>query len=288
MKRLFFTFLLLSGFVMVSFAQDLGPELTKVKRLIMDKNFEGALTESKSLIEAEGTDSLNLSMAYSYAGIASQELGKSAEAISFYRNALLYKVPRLDIYDMMINLTSSVNDNEGYEFALLEKLAAFPEFEPEVQQRLASHYLKTKKYDSLLKTSTRLTELNAGDYTGFYYKAVAYQKLKKIKEAQVEFKKVLELDPDHLNSNLGLGMILYKTASATYNAKKKKYEALKSPSRLDYDNYRKSLESSKAVYSEALKYILKAYELKPKDNLKPVIANIYTRLGDKDKAAQYL
>ena len=267
-------------------AQEMAPGLKIIKNAMMNENHKEALEESKKMIEAGG-DSVSLSMANSYAGISSQELGNLQEAVAYYKNAILYKVPRLDIYEMMMGLTKKIGDNTNYEFAVLEYRAAFPELEKDAERKLATHYHGTKQYEKLLPTCDKLIGWFPDVFIYQYYKAVAYQNLKDIAKAELAYKKALELNPDHYNSNVGLGMILYKKGSASFKSKKKKYESLKSPTRLDYDKYRKSLESSKMMYSNALKYLLRAYQIKPNDKLKPVLSNIYTRLDKKSEAAKY-
>ncbi len=268
-------------------AQENDDDLKGIKTMFLDGKYDGAINESKAIIDSEVSDSIKLSLAYSYAGLSSQKLNKNADAISYLKNAISYRVPRLDIYEIFIGLASQENDDENYEFGLLQQLMVFPDFKPEIKQKLASHYLKTDQYNQLLTTCDELIEMFPENVKFQYYKGLAFVKLKKISDAEEAFKKALNIDKDHLGANINLGMILYKKASSSYKNQKDKYEAIKNPDRIDYDKYRKSLDISKGLYSESLPYLLKAYELSKKNSLKGALFNVYTRLEERDKAALY-
>ncbi len=268
-------------------AQENDDELKDIKSMFLDGKYDEAINESKAIIDSEVSDSIKLSLAYSYAGLSSQKLNKNADAISYLKSAITYRVPRLDIYEILIGLASQENDDENYEFGLQQQLMAFPDFKPEIKQKLASHYLKTDQYNQLLTTCDELVEMFPEDVKFQYYKGLAFVKLKKISDAEEAFKKALEIDGNHLGANINLGMILYKKASSSYKSQKDKYEAIKNPDRIDYDKYRKSLDISKGLYRQSLPYLLKAYELSKKNSLKGALFNIYTRLEERDKAALY-
>ena len=268
-------------------AQDFDSKMNSANTALMNGNYEVALTESKNLIAGGEGDSLQQAMVYSYAGLASEGLGKTADAIKYYKKAIQLQVPRLDIYDKMISLTKQAKNNADYEFALLEKRKAFPDFQTSIVQSLAYLYVNTKQYDKLLAATNELTVWFPTNATFFNFQGIAYQNLGQVDQAVVSYKKALELDPAHAGANMGLGMILYKKGSKIFDKEKKAYESISKPSRVDYTNYRKSLEEAKSVYREALPYLLKAYQNKSYSSLKGVIFNIYTRLEEKEKAMQY-
>jgi len=268
-------------------AQGMSDELNAIKSAFLDQKYDEVLEMSSKVLSTEGKDSVDMAMAYSYAGLSYESLNKSAKAIENYKNAIIYNVPRLDIYDQLINLTKSVDDSENYEWALHVKMKAFPDFKTEISQNLASHYSRTKQYEALLKEAAALNEIYPENTKYLYYQGMAYQKLKDEEKAYEVFSQILKLEPDHIGANMGAGIYLYKKGSVMFKKEKAKYEAKKSPSRVDYTNYLNSLDKAKGVYSEALKYLLVAYSDGGKTNLKSAISNIYTRLGEKEKAEQY-
>lgn len=269
-------------------AQNIDTKLDKIQTDLMNSNFEVALGECESLITAGGGDSLQQATLYSYSGIASEQLKKAPDAIKYYKKAVQLKVPRLDIYDRLISLTKKSGDDDDYEFALNEKMKAFPDFRKSIVQSLAHLYLQTKQYDKLIETTKELTVWFPNNPTFFSYQGAAYQNLGQVDKATADYKKVLELDPENAYANMAYGMILYRKASKIFDKSKKEYEAIKKPDWKDFNKYDKSLAGPKSIYQEALPYLLKAYSDKNySSSLKGVLSRIYTRLGEKDKAAQY-
>jgi tetratricopeptide (TPR) repeat protein len=180
-----------------------------------------------------------------------------------------------------------MNKNDEYEWALKEKQKAFPDFKTPINQSLANLYLKTKQYENLLEVTSELTEAFPENPAYYNYEGVACQNLGKTDQAKAAFKKVLELDPDHTFANMSLGMIYYKEGSEKFDKLREDYEKKNNPNWDEYIKYHNSLDEPEALYRKALPYLLKAYKDKTYAQLKDVLAVIYTRLGEKEKAAQY-
>ncbi len=249
--------------------------------------YEQALEQYLNILSTGSVDSVNRSLAYGYAGLCSEELGEKKDALGFYKEAILLRVPRLLIYDKMINLAKQEKDHSAYEFALVQKRMEFPDFEVPVVQSLAYHYFNTKQYDKLLSTTILLTEWFPGEARFYYFDAIAKQNLDDPEGARTSFLAVLDLDPDHSGANLGIGMILYNEASDLFTKAIEEYEAKTNPDRIDYYNYMKKIEKPQAIYRQALPYLLKAYEDKAYSGLKAIIYNSYMRLEDMDNANKY-
>ena len=270
-----------------AFCQDFNDLQNKADLMFMDGKFDLALEQYKSLIQLDSGDSTQRANVFSYAGLCSEQLGQKKEALSYYKEALLLRVPQLMIYDKMISLAKEEKDNEAYEFALLQKGAEFPDFDVDIEQSLGYYYYNTKQYKKLLTTTSKLTEWFPDNARFFLFQAVAKQNLNDIKGAKVDYYKVLSLDPDNAGANMGIGMILYNNANEIYDKLKADYDAIVKPSRVDYSNFRTKLEEPKAIYEDALPYLLKAYENKSYASLKGVIKNSYLRLGNKENADKY-
>ncbi|MFY9152289.1 MAG: hypothetical protein WAO52_09755 [Prolixibacteraceae bacterium] len=284
--------LLLSGCLLIFFcfsvqAQDFDSKLNDAQTALMNGNFESCLSECESLIAGGEGDSLQQAMIYSYAGFASEKLDKLTAAITYYKKAIQFKVPRLDIYDKVISLSKKVNNNADGEFALLEKRKAFPEFQTSIVESLAYLYLEMEQYDKLIAVTNELIEWFPTNPTFLNFQGIAFQNSGQIDKAEVAYKKVLELDPDHSYANMGMGMILYNKASKIYDDKRDHYSLINKPTQVDYYTYRKALEEPKSIYRLALPYLLKAYEDESFSSLKAVLFKLYTRLEEKDKTLLY-
>ncbi len=267
-------------------AQNVSDRVDLCKKYLMENKYSEVLDECKVLFQSD-LDSANTASAYAFSGLANKGLGNMDEAVTCLKSAIDYGVPQYDIYEMFIAMAKDHQDDTNYEFGLIQEAKEFPDLAYLVEPKLINHYVKTKQYEKLVACAEKNLENDAENVEYMYYMAYGYQNLKQLDKAKNSYLAVLKKDPDYAKANLSLGNLYFKEATNEYNKEKKKYERIKNPSRLDYDQYRKNLEISKETYKKALPYILKIYEEKPSDNLKAILSNIYTRLGDKDKAMRY-
>jgi tetratricopeptide (TPR) repeat protein len=284
-------FLLLTGLSFIYFcplvAQDPDSLLESAGDAFQNGQYGQALEQYLNVLTITSDDSINRSLAYGYAGACSEELGENKDALSYYKEAILLQVPRLLIYDKMISLAKQEKDNPAYEFALLQKMLAFPDFEVAVSQSLAYHYFNTKQYDKLLAIIKQLTDWFPGEAKFHYFDAIAKQNQDDLEGARNSFLAVLEIEHSHSGANMGIGMILYNEASDLFDRAVKEYESIANPDRVDYYNYMKKIEKPQSIYREAIPYLLKAYEDPAYSGLRAAIYNAYMRLEDMENANKY-
>ncbi len=268
-------------------AQDIETRLDEIKSSMIDNNFETSLKQCEALLESGVSDTTQLALLYGYTGLSNEVLGNKMEAISYYQKAVELQFPQLDIYDKLIALSKKEKLDSIYEFALLEKLKAFPEYNQEITKSLAYLYVNTKQYEKLLSSTNQLLEWYPENVNYLYFKGIALENLTQVEEAKKFYKETLKFDAGHVGANMSLGMILYKEGSEIFASEKKKYESKAKPDRVDYLNYNKGIEAGKNIYKEALPCLLKAYESGSYPALKQVLFNTYVRLEQKDKAEAY-
>jgi tetratricopeptide (TPR) repeat protein len=268
-------------------AQNIDAKINDIKFALMDGNYEEGLQACQSLIESNVSDTSQLALIYAYAGMSSEALGKAGDALTYYEKAVKFEAPQLDIYEKLISLAKKEKNDSVYEFALLEKARAFPDFDEPITRSLASHYAKIQDYEKLLTTTNKLLELYPDEVKFLFYKGVALQNSGNVEEAKGLYEKILELEPEHPGANMGIGMLLYNAGSEIFAFRKKEYESKVKPDRVDYSIYNKGIEEGKVLYRKALPYLLKAYESGSYPGLKQVLFNTYARLEQKEKAEPY-
>ncbi len=277
---------LLFTYSSIGYSQEVNQQIENCKKALMEQRYSDVLSECDQLLSTD-LDSANTALVYTFAGMAAKQQGDSQKALENLRKSIDYNIQQYDIYETFIALSNEMNDDENYEYGLIREKTVFPDLGYLVEPKLVNHYVKTKQYEKLIDASTEIlkTEPNNADY--HYYIGYAYQNLDNETKAEAAYLEALKIDPDHLNANMGLGIMYYKQASNEYSSQKKKYEKISNPSRIDYDNYKKSLAHSKTIYSKAIPYALKANELKPSDNMKGILYASYMRVGDKVSAEKY-
>lgn len=268
-------------------AQDTASEIDGIKMLLIDGNYQEGLEKCSRLLESNISDTTQLATVYGYAGLSCEALGDRPRAIGFYKKAVELQMPQLDVYDKLINLSKKEKNDSVYEFALLEKMKAYPEFEQEITESLAYHYVNTRQYEKLLGASDRLLEWFPGDVNFLYFKGVALENSGRADEAENLYNAVLAKDSGHVAAHMSLGMILYNKGTDIFAFRKKEYESKAKPTRTDYSIYNKGIEEGKNYYRQALPHLLNAYESGMYPGLKQVLFNTYARLEQKDKAEAY-
>ncbi len=286
-KRIFTILIILIFAVIVAKSQDAESKINDIKIALIDGNYEAGLKACETLLKSGISDSTQLAMVYGYAGLSSEALKNKTDALAYYKKAVELQMPQLDVYDKLINLSKKEKNDSIYEFALLEKLKAFPEYNDEIKKSLAYQYLDTKQYGKLLMVTDELLKLSPNDANLVYFKGVALQNLNQAEEAKLLYTEVLKLNPEHSGANMSLGLIIYNDGSEIFLKRKQEYEAIAKPDRVNYWEYEKGIEKGKSLYRQALPYLLKAYESGLYPNLKPILFNTYVRLEQKDKAEKY-
>ncbi len=286
-KRIFTILIILIFAVIVAKSQDVESKINDIKIALIDGNYEAGLKACETLLKSDISDSTQLAMVYGYAGLSSEALKNKTDALAYYKKAVELQMPQLDVYDKLINLSKKEKNDSIYEFALLEKLKAFPEYNDEIKKSLAYQYLDTKQYGKLLMVTDELLILSPNDANLLYFKGVALQNLNQAEEAKLLYTEVLKLNPEHSGANMSLGLIIYNDGSEIFLKRKQEYEAIAKPDRVNYWEYEKGIEKGKSLYRQALPYLLKAYESGLYPNLKPILFNTYVRLEQKDKAEKY-
>lgn len=274
-------------FCLFASAQNFQENLDAANTEFRKGNFKEAVELFNSLLASESGDSLQMAYAHGYLGVCLEETGDKKGAISNYKKSISFGIDEYQIYDRAIKLSKAEKNDEVYELALVNGIKTFPETEQEFSKKLAYHYFNNQRYDDLLKVTDVLLSLDISNAIYHYFKGAALQSTGQLEAAEGSYEMALALNPDHLNSNLQYGMILFNKGSHIYESEKKKYESLAKPTRLDYTNYNKAIVKGNEYYKRAEVYLVKYYQNKPNTQVKKALFNLYTRLGDKSKAALY-
>lgn len=285
-KFFLLTTLLTIAFVSIK-AQDFDAKLNDAKIAMMEGNYEKGLSICEDLIALGTDDSVKMSLSYGYAGMGCEALGRQPDAVNYYYKAVSFQVPQLDIYTKLISLSKKEKNDTIYEFALLEKAKAFPDYQQSVTKSLAYHYVNTQQYEELLRVTDELLTWHPSNIKYLFFKGIALQQLDKIDEAKEYFKVVLDLDFNHPGANMSLGIMLFNSGREIFDFRKKEYEALAKPDRVDYSVYNKGIEKGKKLFRQALPYLLKAHESGSYPSIKRVLFNTYVLLEEKENAEHY-
>ncbi len=268
-------------------AQDFDAALNKANSKFFEENYKDALSEYQQLHESGLGDTIQQSWVFGYIGVCFQELGQIEEAKNNYREALKKGTPEPSFYSKLLAIYKSEKNVDGQEFVHFSKRKNLPYEYGKATKSLAFLYLNSKQFQKLLPVCDELLETSPDNPKYWYFKAVAYQKLKENDKAVVAYKKTLALNPEHVNSNMNLGLILFFRANKKYEKAVNNYDAIKKPTNADYDKCKVKLNVAIVQFKEAEPFLQKAYKAKPNQNLKKALYTLYKKVKEYKKAEQY-
>jgi tetratricopeptide (TPR) repeat protein len=268
-------------------AQDFDVALNKANSKFFEENYKDALSGYQQLRESSLGDTIQQSWVSGYIGVCFQELGQIKEAKNNYREALKKGTLESSFYSKLLAIYKSEKDVDGQEFVHLSKRKNLPYEYRKATKSLAFLYLNSKQFEKLLTVCDDLLETSPDNTKYWYFKAVAYQKLKQNDKAVIAYKKTLALDPEHLKSNMNLGLILFFRANKKYEKAVNSYDAIKKPTNADYDKCQIKLNVAIVQFREAEPFLQKAHKAKPNANIKKALYTLYKKVKEYKKAEQY-
>ncbi len=190
-----------------------------------------------------------------------------------------------DLYLVYGDAYAGIQQFEEAEKELLSGKEKFPDNNAEFTKKLGYLFFNSAQYTKAIDYLTIAVEQEPNNYTYHYLLGSSYERIKKYNEASQSLEKVVALEPNHKNSIKKLGVIYFRQTDYLYSKETKRYEAMKSPTRVDYHNSTKKLEQIAQGYNKALPFLEKAHAVSPKD--KAIISCLsisYRRLKMEDKA----
>ena len=232
------------------------------------------------------------------------ETGQKTDAFSYfkagqnYTKAKQYKraLPLLDkarenayeeadLYLVYGDAYAGAKQFKEAEKELLAGKEKYAENTADFTKKLGYLFFNSAQYEKAVQYLKVAIEQEPDNYTYHYLLGSSYERMKNYSAATDELEKVVKSKPDHKNSIKKLGVIYFRQTDYLYTKETKRYEAMKSPTRVDYHNSTKKLEQIAQSYRKALPFLEKAHAASPKD--KAIIGCLsiaYRRLKMEDKA----
>ncbi len=207
-----------------------------------------------------------------YAGLAAWQAKMLPEAAKCFEKMMAIGYDDMAAYDYAYSVAFEMQD-EGKKLEYSK--IAFDKFgtqKPEFLQRIISHYITQKDYDTAMKTLQNAIAADPTNGTYYYLLGVLCDDKGEKETAKANFKKAVELDPENALINFSFGTSLLQ-----------EYERLDEKtgemSQAEYNKYR--VENMNPLLKEAAPYLEKAYKLD--DTMTNALNNlkiIYYNLND--------
>ncbi len=241
------------------------------------KEFEAALKSFETQIKITESDkyagAIDTGMYYN-AGLAAVNCGKYDEAIKYFEKCAEMKYLGITPYYQIYESWLGKGDTVKAESILTSLTDKFPG-DKGITLQLIDLYIKTNKNEEALKYIKVAKEADPGNYSLYFAAGIIFLNQNRNDEAIVELGKSIEIKGDLYDTQYGMGAAYINKASDMF---------VKANEIMDVKKYTEAIDLANAVYSKALPYMEKAYELKPDDvYAMRSLKELYYRLKMTDK-----
>lgn len=262
MKKILFFILIISQFSIINGQQ---ADITKSNAIIKEGmgEFGNAAELFRKAIQLYKDKNIIDTLCVFKAGYCSVKAKKYNESIPFLKECINMNYNNYKIYIYLstayINTKQTAKAIETLEKGKKIYLNKGNTFD----KQLALCYYDAKKYKKASEIFSVLVNKNKSDYNLKYKYALSLEKEKKYLLAANQMQDILKQNPDDIKVIKKIGVLYFKETDLKYQKEKKKYEAIKNPSRVDYSNSLKNLNKISQGFNKAIPYLEKALKNNP-------------------------
>jgi len=210
------------------------------------------------------------------AALCAELAHKNDEAIKYYKKLLAMNYKKPDVYNSLANIAKVQGDTAQALQYIHEGRDIFPN-SIELMISETNIYLATgdtEKAMELLKLAIKQDDKNP---TLYYAIGTNYDNAGNFEEAEKNYLKAIELDPNYFDANYNLAALYVNKGISIFA------EADKLPLNAE-EKYNQMIDEAKSYYEKALPYAEKSGEISPNDEYAiRILKEIYTRLKMTDK-----
>ena len=201
----------------------------------------------------------NFMMVQFYAAAAASLMKDSKLAIAALERAKAFDYRANDVYQYLCFEYEQAKDSVKLEQTLEEGMKKFPE-EPYYLLSLINSYIYSNRNEKAIEFLDAAIAKDGNNAQLYDVKGRVYENIKDYANAETNFQKALEINPEYIESLTNLGRVYYNQAVN----KKDEANAL-----TDKAEYEKAEAAAKDLFKKALPYFEKAHKLKPdaRDNM---------------------
>ena len=253
------------------------------------KNYAAALSDFEKAYEITGSkDTLTLSNL----AITAERAGNYEKAKLYYQKMADAKVGRGSTYVQLMNTYLTLKDTVGGIEALKKGRAAFPN-DINLLRNEIDIYIKTNKTTEALANLNQAIAAQPTDHVLYFARGNMYDNLsnpkdskgkelekpkdsdEKMKMAEADYKKAIELKPDYFDALYNLGALYYNNGVVLGN---------KANTITDQKKYDIEIVKANEEFAKAVTVLEKAHSVNDKDKATmTALKNIYYRLQMKEK-----
>ncbi len=194
--------------------------------------------------------------------IAAEKAGQFEKAEKYYHQIISYNYDSWQMYVAFAGMYKSQFKDRLFFKTLNIGVQKYPDQQMAYKNELLAYYLERERYDSALVYIDEFLKTDAQNAKLYYLKGSSLHQLNRVEEAQVYYKKCLNIEPNNVDAAYNISSILFnKVRLITQKKKLSKSEKinLKSLS-LEGLDYLKRVQKQEPDNVEVLKMMLVFYK----------------------------
>lgn len=240
-------------------------------------NFHGAAQKFYHAYLANPDDTT----AYSFGANAAERAQMHDTARVFYEKALEAGFEKKKYYNNLVRIYSQINQEHEKALDVLNNAVKKYPDDYQLRKLQISIMLKTGKKEEALAKIKKVLEKNPENASLHFNIGVLYENQGNQEKAIESYNKAIKYDTTNYDAYYNLGAVYYNQAVQKYNKAHK----------MDMDEYKKKGKAIEAegnkLLQKAIPYFEKAYAIKASQEVKDILSQAYTRLGNDEKAKKY-
>ena len=215
-----------------------------------------------------------------YGGVSAQQGEMYDEALESFNTLVDNGDANIDTYKTLIYLYRTEKEDMDKVLETVNKaLEKFPESKELTQEKITTLLVMERADDAQKELEDAITE-DPTNSLYYYFLGYLYDSKDDADNAQTNYEKAIELNPEYYEANYNLGVVHYEKARMI----------LKELNNLSLDEYRKQeaafTEKASVHFMDALPYFERAAEIKPDEDIQllETLQGVYMTLKMTDKA----
>ncbi|MBN2165072.1 MAG: tetratricopeptide repeat protein [Marinilabiliaceae bacterium] len=267
MKKLIFSMLTFTLIIFSVMAQD-----TDVKKsdAIMEESLQNyekaAQLYEEAAMEYEKKGTID-STCWLRAGICQLKLKNDQKAVTMFSKLESNNIITGELCYYMGDAYYGLKQFNKSESYLKKAIELDPNIALNANKKLVLVSYNSKKFDNAINYANKSLKLDSTDTNTLYLKMLAQEMKGDINGGVISGEKLLTINPSHSKGIEKLGLLYAKQTDEKYDKEKKRYAAMKAPTRVDFHNTTKKLNSISQEYKKAIPLLEKALAKKPNNEM---------------------
>ena len=201
------------------------------------------------------------------AGVCNLKLKEYQKALTIFTKIEANNIVTGDLMLSMGDTYYGLKQMDKSEKYLLKAIEVDSQVAFDSYKKLVLVSYNSRQFGKAVEYADDALAIDSTDTQTMYIKTLSLEQQGKIDDAVISCEKLLEVKPNYSKGIEKMGLLYAQQVDDKYDREKKRYEAMKSPTRMDWHNSTKKLEAIGQEYKKAIPYLEKTLAKNPNNEV---------------------